>query len=76
MIEQQPKPDWSPLPRKGLRGVQVRVLLSKKHLETSIGDQLMEIEADETVRWPSGQVHCLWTDGSTMETIMVKPHAD
>ncbi|HEX7070663.1 MAG TPA: hypothetical protein VF190_07645 [Rhodothermales bacterium] len=27
MIKAQPKPDWAPLPRRGVRGVEARVLL-------------------------------------------------
>jgi quercetin dioxygenase-like cupin family protein len=29
IIEDQPKPGWTPVPRKGVRGVEFRVLLSR-----------------------------------------------
>jgi len=31
-IERQPRPDWSPLPREGVRGVEGRVLLRRQGL--------------------------------------------
>lgn len=103
MIEKQPRPEWSKVPREGTHGVEVRVLLHKDNLavanlrfgedatidrhsapfhvdvicidgkgKTSIDDDVFDIEAGETIRWPRGKDHCLWTEDSTMETIMVE----
>jgi quercetin dioxygenase-like cupin family protein len=41
---------------------------------TSIDDDDFPISEGETVRWPKGKMHCLWTIDTTMETIMVERH--
>lgn len=41
---------------------------------TSIDDETFTIEAGQTIRWPKGREHCLWTEGEEMETIMVERH--
>ena len=44
---------------------------------TSVGDETSPFEAGQTVRWPAGVPHGLWTEGSTMLTLMVErpaPH--
>lgn len=106
-----PRPDWTPVPRPGVTGVEMRLL---DHTE---GDQLLvqlrfaahatidehdaphdidvyclegsgfasvagepaPIEAGQRVRWPSGTMHRLWTEASTMVTLMhehIGPAAD
>ena len=105
MIENQPKPDWQPLPRDGCVNVEVRVLLSKEGLSvanlrfsqdstidprdaawdidvvclsgsgfTRIDSDVFEISAGQTIRWPASKIHCLWTDNTEMETLMVERH--
>jgi quercetin dioxygenase-like cupin family protein len=37
---------------------------------TKVGDEVEPIEAGQRVFWPQGVVHGLWTDGSTMTTLM------
>jgi quercetin dioxygenase-like cupin family protein len=106
VIEKQPRPDWSRLPRKGCENVEARVLLVKDGLAvanlrfgrnafidkhsapfeidvvcvsgsgfTSVGDEEFPISAGETIRWPKGYDHCLWTTDDTMETLMVERHS-
>ena len=41
---------------------------------TSVAEVTQPINAGQTVRWPKDEVHCLWTDGQTMETIMIERH--
>jgi quercetin dioxygenase-like cupin family protein len=41
---------------------------------TSVGDETFVIRAGETVRWPKGEQHCLWTDGAPMEVITAEWH--
>lgn len=41
---------------------------------TSIDDDTATISAGETVRWPRGKQHCLWTEDAPMETLMVERH--
>lgn len=40
----------------------------------SVDDTSVPIRAGETAHWPRGCIHCLWTTGETMETIMVERH--
>ncbi len=42
--------------------------------KTSIDDDVFDISAGDTIRWPRDKDHCLWTDDATMETIMVERH--
>jgi quercetin dioxygenase-like cupin family protein len=37
---------------------------------TSVGDEVEPFEEGQRVFWPKGVVHGLWTDGSTMTTLM------
>jgi quercetin dioxygenase-like cupin family protein len=37
---------------------------------TSVGGQKAPIESGQIVRWPAGIPHRLWTEGSTMTTLM------
>ena len=39
---------------------------------TSIADEKAPISAGHYVRWPKGVPHRLWTEGSTMVTLMVE----
>lgn len=39
---------------------------------TSVGGEAAPIEAGQIVRWPTGVQHRLWTEGSTMTTLMVE----
>jgi quercetin dioxygenase-like cupin family protein len=44
---------------------------------TSVGGETSPFEAGQTVRWPAGVPHRLWTEDSTMLTLMVErpaPH--
>jgi quercetin dioxygenase-like cupin family protein len=41
----------------------------------SIGADHFEIEAGQTVLWPRGTMHRLWTESDEMETLMVERHA-
>ena len=103
--ENQPKPDWAPLPRPGCHNIDFRVLLVKDGLSianlrfaenatidrhdapydidvlciagsgfASIDDMEFPITQGQTVRWPNGKEHRLWTIDTTMETIMVERH--
>lgn len=39
---------------------------------TSINGDSAPINEGQKVRWPKNQPHCLWTEGSTMTTLMVE----
>ncbi len=39
---------------------------------TSIGQEIAPLKTGQTVRWTSNIDHCLWTENSVMETIMVE----
>lgn len=39
---------------------------------TSVGDGTLPLREGQQVRWPSGVVHGLWTEGSTMTTLMIE----
>lgn len=39
---------------------------------TSLRDEVAPIHAGEHVRWPKGVTHRLWTEDSTMTTLMVE----
>ena len=39
---------------------------------TSVGDETAELRAGQIVIWPKGVTHRLWTEGSTMLTLMVE----
>lgn len=41
---------------------------------TSIDDTSFPIAAGETIRWPAGKMHCLWTEDTTLETLMIERH--
>jgi len=38
----------------------------------SSGDQVTEIKAGESVLWPKGEPHNIFTKGTTMETVMLE----
>jgi quercetin dioxygenase-like cupin family protein len=42
---------------------------------TSVGDETMAIREEQQVRWPKGIPHRLWTEGSTMTTLMFEREA-
>lgn len=42
---------------------------------TSVGEKTMPLLEGQQVRWPRGVVHGLWTEASTMATLMVE-HVD
>jgi quercetin dioxygenase-like cupin family protein len=39
---------------------------------TSVAGQQAQIRAGETVRWPKGIPHRLWTEGTEMRTLMLE----
>ncbi len=39
---------------------------------TSVGGEETAISAGELARWPAGDLHLLWTEGSEMVTLMVE----
>jgi quercetin dioxygenase-like cupin family protein len=39
---------------------------------TSVGDEALPLREGQQVRWPRGIVHGLWTEDSTMTTLMVE----
>jgi quercetin dioxygenase-like cupin family protein len=39
---------------------------------TSVGDETVALHEGQQVRWPSGIVHGLWTESSTMSTLMIE----
>jgi len=39
---------------------------------TSIGEETFELSAGQRIRWPAGIEHCLWTESSEMETLMIE----
>jgi quercetin dioxygenase-like cupin family protein len=41
---------------------------------TAVGGESAPIREGETVRWPKDVPHRLWTDDSTMRTLMVEGH--
>ncbi len=57
-----PRPDWSPLPGAVGDGSGF----------TSVGAEAVPITAGQEVRWPEGALHRLWTEDSTMTTLMVE----
>ena len=38
----------------------------------SVGDERFPFHAGESVRWPAGTMHRLWTEGTDMTTLMVE----
>jgi len=99
----QPKPEWSPVPRPGCHGVQGRVFLKRAGIVVanlkfdecatidehtapvdidvicidgagfySIEGQVEAIKAGQSTVWPKGKLHQLYTEGSTMQTLMVE----
>jgi quercetin dioxygenase-like cupin family protein len=40
----------------------------------SVGEEQFPFRAGESVRWPAGAMHRLWTDGTEMTTLMVEHH--
>lgn len=42
---------------------------------TSVADETVPLREGQQVRWPKGITHGLWTEGSTMTTLMVE-HSD
>ena len=40
----------------------------------SIEGETHQLRAGERLRWPAGSMHRLWTEGSTMHTLMVEHH--
>jgi quercetin dioxygenase-like cupin family protein len=39
---------------------------------TSVGDEVTQLREEQQVRWPRGVRHRLWTEGTTMTTLMVE----
>jgi quercetin dioxygenase-like cupin family protein len=39
---------------------------------TSVAEETSPLHEGQQVRWPKGVVHGLWTDGSTMSTLMIE----
>jgi quercetin dioxygenase-like cupin family protein len=39
---------------------------------TSVADETVTLREGQQVRWPRGIVHSLWTEGSTMSTLMIE----
>jgi quercetin dioxygenase-like cupin family protein len=39
---------------------------------TSVGDETVPLGEGQQVRWPAGVPHGLWTEGSTMSTLMIE----
>jgi quercetin dioxygenase-like cupin family protein len=39
---------------------------------TSVADETAQLREGQQVRWPRGIVHGLWTEGSTMSTLMIE----
>lgn len=39
---------------------------------TSVADETSPLREGQQVRWPMGVVHGLWTEGSTMSTLMIE----
>jgi quercetin dioxygenase-like cupin family protein len=39
---------------------------------TSVGEESSPLREGQQVRWPKGVVHGLWTEGSTMSTLMIE----
>ena len=39
---------------------------------TSVADETVPLQEGQQVRWPKGIVHGLWTEGSTMTTLMIE----
>ena len=42
----------------------------------SVGDAAMPFACGQSVTWPAGVNHCLWTEGLPMETLMVEHRED
>lgn len=39
---------------------------------TSIAGEIFPLQADQKIRWPAGLPHRLWTEGTTLTTLMVE----
>lgn len=39
---------------------------------TSVGDEIAHLREEQQVRWPKGVRHRLWTEGTTMTTLMIE----
>ena len=39
---------------------------------TSVGDEMTQLREEQQIRWPKGTRHRLWTENTTMTTLMVE----
>ena len=81
-VREVPRKGWDPLP--GSVGIVGRVLVREGRNERRPDLAVAELRFSEDariephpgegqqVRWPKGIVHGLWTDGSTMTTLMIE----
>jgi len=63
-----PRPGWDPLPGDGVVGV---VGLEGEGF-TSVAGEEAPLREGQQARWPKGAPHRLWTEGSTMRTLMIE----
>ena len=40
----------------------------------SVNRNAVPFSCGELIAWPAGVIHCLWTEASSMETLMVEHH--
>ena len=52
------------------RGIDVVCLEGRGHV--SVGEQVFEFEAGQRIHWPTDVPHRLWTEDSTMLTLMAE----
>jgi quercetin dioxygenase-like cupin family protein len=52
--------------------IDIDVICLEGHGMTSVDGIAAELHASEQVRWPAGVAHKLWTEDSTMVTLMVE----
>lgn len=41
---------------------------------TKVEDEVFELSQGQTIRWPAGKAHSLWTKSSELETLMIERH--
>jgi hypothetical protein len=62
------RPQWSPLPHEGTVGVDGKVIVVEDRLQLAI----LRFAEHATIHEHPGETDTLWTEGSTMLTLMVE----
>jgi quercetin dioxygenase-like cupin family protein len=50
----------------------VDVVITEGSGRVQVGHEQSPIAAGQSLRWPAGVVHCLWTEGTAMTALMLE----